>query len=107
MNWKTWWSGLQPDGRKADARAWPLPRSDLTIADWSSVAHAGPTGLLLVVIALAWWGYYALGEGQTKEFLLAVEDVLWVLTQIESLAPPKAKTKRDLDHEDDGLNKKK
>ena len=81
MVWKTWWSGLQPDGRKADPQAWPLPRSDFTTADWSSVAHAGPTGLLLVIIALAWWGYYAMGEGQTKEFLLAVDDMLWVLTQ--------------------------
>ena len=106
LGWKTWWSGLQPDGRKADPQAWPLPHSDFMTADWSSVACAGSTGLLLVVIALAWWGYYATGECQTKEFLLAVDDVLWVLTQMESLPPPKANTKHDLDHEDDGPNNK-
>ena len=107
MGWKTWWKGLQPDGRKTDPEAWPLPRSDFTTADWFSVACAGPTGLLLVVVALAWWGYYVQGEGQTEEFLIAVDDVLWALTQMASLPPPKPKAKHDLDHEDDEPKNKK
>ena len=107
MAWKTWWKGLQPDGRKADPQAWPLPHGDFTATDWFSVARAGPTGLLLVVITLAWWGYYVMGEGQTEEFLVAVDDVLWALTQMASLPPPKPKGKHDLDHEDDEPKNKK
>lgn len=107
MAWQTWWKGLQPDGRKADPQAWSLPRCDLTAADWSSLAHVGPTGLLLVVVSLAWWGYYVKGEGQMEEFLVAVEDVLWALTQMAGSPPPKPKAKHNLDHEDDEPKNKK
>ena len=110
---------MQPDGRKTDPQAWPLPRMDFTKEDWSSIARAGSTGLLLVVVALAWWGHYIQGAGQMEEFLVAVEDVLWVLTQIAGSLPDlesislkstrntKPKAKRDLDPEDDDPKNKK
>ena len=124
MAWMSWWKGMQPDGRKSDPQAWPFPRMDFTTADWLPVAHAGPTGLLLVVVSLAWWGHHVQGEGQMEEFLLAVDDVLWVLTQITSLTPPqslpapesvgskstrnmKPKPKRDLDLEAEEPKNKK
>ena len=116
---------MQPDGRKADPKAWPLPRMDSTAADGLSVARVGPTGLLLVVVSLAWWGHHVQGVGQMDEFLVAVDDVLWALTQITSLPPPqqslpapesvsskstqsaKPKAKHDLDREvDEPKNKK-
>ena len=123
MAWRSWWNGMQPDGRKSDAEAWPLPQMDLTSADWMSVARAGLTGLLLVVVSLAWWGHHVQGEGQMEEFLVAVDDVSWALTQITSLPPPpqslpapesvrsdrntKPKSKREADPEfDEHKNKK-
>jgi hypothetical protein len=78
---------MQPEGRKSDIDVWPLPRMDFTTADWLSVARTGPTGLILVIVALAWWGHHVQGAGQMEEFLVAVEDVLWALTQIASLLP--------------------
>ena len=105
MAWKSWWKGMQPDARKTDALAWPLPRIEFMSANSISVACTGPTGLLLVVVALAWWGLHVQGEGQTDEFLVAVDDVLWVLTQIAGL--PKPKVKRDTDHEDEEPKNKK
>ena len=116
---------MQPEGRKSDPDVWPLPRMDLTTADWLSVARTGPTGLLLVIVSLAWWSHHVQGPGQMKEFLDAVEDVLWALTQIASLPPPqlpslapdsisskstrntKLKGKRDLDSEVDNEPKNK
>jgi hypothetical protein len=88
MAWISWWKGMQPEGRKTDPQAWPLPRMDFTTEDWSSVARAGSTGLLLVVIALAWWADHIQGAGQLEEFLVAVEDVSWVLSQIAGLPSP-------------------
>jgi hypothetical protein len=125
MAWRSWWNGMQPEGRKSDAEAWPFPRMDFTTADWMSVARAGPTGLLLVVVSLAWWGHHVQGEGQMEEFLVAVDDVLWALSQITSLQPPphslpapesvssrssrnaKPKSKRDADPETDEQKNKK
>lgn len=114
---------MQPEGRKTDPQAWLLPRADFTTEDWSSVARAGPNGLLLVVVTLAWWGHHIQGAGQMEKFLVAVEDVLWVLTQIAGLPPPslkspapdssssnrskKQKAKRDLDPEIDRPKNKK
>lgn len=119
---------MQPEGRKSGPDLWPLPRMDFTTADWLSVARAGPTGLFLVIVALAWWGHHIQGDGQREEFLGAVDDVLWALTQIGSLPLPplplpspdsisskstrlggtKPKGKRDLDSEveDERKNKK-
>jgi hypothetical protein len=103
---------MQPDGRKSDPQTWPFPRKEFVTADWSSVARAGSTGLILVIVTLAWWGHHVQGKGQIEEFIVAVEDVLWALMQIESLPLPpptseitnsksarnkKAKAKRDLD----------
>jgi hypothetical protein len=125
LAWSSWWKGMQPEGRTSDADVWPLPRMDSTTVDWSSVARTGPTGVFLVIVALAWWGYYLRGAGQMEEFLVAVEDVLWALTQIASLPPPslplmapdsisskstqntKPKGKRDLDAENTDEQKNK
>ena len=125
MAWTSWWKTLQPEGRKVDSQAWPLPRMDLMTADWLSVGRTGPTGIFLVIVVLAWWGHHTQGAGQMEEFLVAVEDVLWALTQIASLPPPpqslpgpesissksnrntKSKAKRDLDTEADEPRNKK
>lgn len=115
---------MQPDGRKTDPQAWPLPRMDFTSADWFSVARSGPTGLLLVIVSLAWWGVHVQGEGQMEEFLVAVDDVLWALNQMITLHLPqsspapesvglkstrntKPKAKRDLDQDDEEPNNKR
>jgi hypothetical protein len=115
---------MQPEGRTADPDVWPLPRMDFTSADWSSLARTGPTGVFLVIVALSWWGHYVQGVGQMEEFLVAVEDVLWALTQMASLPPPlplmapdsisskstrniKPKGKRDLDSENTEEQKNK
>lgn len=52
--WWAWWNVLQPSERLAPDRVTNLPPTyDM---DWACLRKAGNNGLLLVVMALRWWG---------------------------------------------------
>lgn len=56
--WWSWWSALQPEARMADAdrrnnEAMKVPSVDM---DWEKLRKPGKNGLLLIMLALAWWG---------------------------------------------------
>lgn len=53
-SWWAWWKALQPPER-ADAKCSTMPRPRDTM-DWEGLQKAGANGLLLLVVALRWWG---------------------------------------------------
>jgi hypothetical protein len=51
--------------------------------NWSVLRVGGNNGLLLHVMALAWWGNASLGsETAMKKWTLAVKEVSWALEHI-------------------------
>ncbi|KAF8156176.1 hypothetical protein K438DRAFT_1777599 [Mycena galopus ATCC 62051] len=84
--WWTWWRTLQPSERTSVNGELSRPET----ADWSRLAlRYGKNGLLQVMATLCWWGESAakrvkrgVEPDKAKEWLLAVEDVAWVLEQL-------------------------
>jgi len=76
---------MQPDCRQEKGKApWPPSKVLPPMNEWKRLTRAGPNGFFLIVLTLAWWAdtiaktlapYYA-------EFKIAVDDVLWVLSEI-------------------------
>ena len=74
---------MQPEWRSPDV-GWPLsrviPEGDHS---WSVLEHAGPNGFFLILMALSWWVQAVECKIDLDEDLLgALDDVLWVLTNI-------------------------
>lgn len=74
---RQWWLNLQPKWRHASG--YPVlqddPRNDDT---WEPVCRAGPNGVFLVVMAIAWWLDNSKGKiGEDVAELM--DDVTWVL----------------------------
>jgi len=85
--WHAWWFAMQPDWRqKASKTSWPLSRalSPDDRHDWNHLFRAGPNGLFLLMMSLAWWAESIAKSAvpQYHEFGIAVDDVLWVLSDI-------------------------
>ncbi|KAF7330700.1 hypothetical protein MSAN_02448100 [Mycena sanguinolenta] len=83
--WWTWWSGAQPEGRRAE-NGKLTPAVLLLESEFEELSKmSGRNGLLLCVGALLWWGEAALDqEGSTellKDWKIAVEDVGAVLAK--------------------------
>ena len=73
--------------------------SEASAGSWSHLICGGPNGLLLVVLALAWWMTSSTGSNSspTKEAAL---DVTWVLVQLRlALDVPNKGKKRDYEIE--------
>jgi hypothetical protein len=91
--WNAWWWGMQPSWRDPDI---PFNSPSEVPADsWSHMLCGGPNGLLLVVLALAWWMKSSTGADSSpiKEAAL---DVTWVLGQLRlALNVPNKGKKRD------------
>lgn len=82
ISWRQWWSKLQPDWRLEGA-AWPLSRDIPVGGQVSMFAYSGPNGFFLIILSLSWWGKMAAdGLVDAEELETAVDDVLWVLTQV-------------------------
>ncbi|KAJ7711975.1 hypothetical protein B0H16DRAFT_1343059, partial [Mycena metata] len=82
--WWSYWVSLQPAERVYMGGALSQPDN----ADWEDLAKLnGKNGLLQVMALLLWWGDYV-GDGadvfQFNDWTLAVQDVTWVLRQLET-----------------------
>ncbi|KAF9513474.1 hypothetical protein BS47DRAFT_1393319 [Hydnum rufescens UP504] len=77
--WHEWWAACQPTWRvkKPNSNEF-LPSNGQ--GDWSILRIGGNNGLLLHVMALAWWGNVSLHDvKETKWWTAAVKEVSWVL----------------------------
>jgi len=74
--WNAWWWGMQPSWRDPDI-PFDLP-SEVPAGSWSNMLCGGPNGVLLVVLALAWWLKSSTGTN-TSPIKEAALDVTWVL----------------------------
>ena len=79
--WNAWWWGMQPSWRDPES-PFTMP-SEASAGSWSHLLCGGPNGLLLVILALAWWMKSNAGNDSSiiKE---AAIDVTWVLGQLRS-----------------------
>ncbi|EIM79847.1 uncharacterized protein STEHIDRAFT_116313 [Stereum hirsutum FP-91666 SS1] len=86
-SWWKWWCTVQPQGRPTrDGRPCFQENNQF---EWEELDIWGSKGVLLVVLALAWWGKAPKeAEGDTAQKCLwqdAVRDVAWVLWELEAM----------------------
>ncbi|TFY76093.1 hypothetical protein EWM64_g7919 [Hericium alpestre] len=81
--WRKWWTNAQPDWRKDDKVAWPLKHIGMQTETWKNLAKGGKNGIVMVLIALVWWSKSVSAEAEKRELESAVEDVRFVLEEIE------------------------
>lgn len=74
--------GIQPKARITSE--WPPSRVVLDDTAWAALGRVGPTGFVMVMVALSWWAVSALSgtDGMEEAFREAVDDVDWVLGQM-------------------------
>jgi len=77
--WNAWWWGMQPSWRDPES-PFEMP-SEASAASWSHLLCGGPNGLLLVILALAWWMKSSTGT-DSSPIEEAAADVTWVLAQL-------------------------
>ncbi|KAF7967885.1 hypothetical protein HWV62_32828 [Athelia sp. TMB] len=53
VSWWAWWADIQPDGRQVQGDI--VPDTDGSMLDWTRLCKPGPSGILLVMVALVWW----------------------------------------------------
>ncbi len=80
--WWLWWSGLQPEWREKDEHDRPIIGGE---GSWDCLERPGQNGLLLVLMSLAWWGEVASPTTKT-DWIAAVKDVAWVVSQMAANA---------------------
>lgn len=51
--WWVWWTSLQPETRISDDGTMAAPSVGM---DWTNLRKPGKNGLLLIMLALSWWG---------------------------------------------------
>lgn len=78
--WNAWWWSMQPSWRDPES-PFDLP-SEASAGSWSHLLCGGPNGILLVILALAWW---MKGSAGTNLSLIkeAAIDITWVLAQLK------------------------
>ncbi|KAF4587975.1 hypothetical protein EYR38_009936 [Pleurotus pulmonarius] len=103
-----WWRQMQPLWRQGDG-VLPLPIYDPPDNQtWDVLAQGGPTGLLLLVLVLGWWG----ANQRSQEWHSVVADANKSFASIvKSYVPPpppsaKARGKRPQVIADEGCNKR-
>ncbi|PPR04596.1 hypothetical protein CVT26_014759 [Gymnopilus dilepis] len=76
-----WWAGLQPEWRVIQQNT----TSRSIAGSWEALNKPGTNGLASVIAALFFWGF-RLGEEReaTSSWVLARDDVHWVLTQLST-----------------------
>ncbi|KAF8210704.1 hypothetical protein K438DRAFT_1450183, partial [Mycena galopus ATCC 62051] len=71
--WWEWWGNLLPPWRQRNSKGLPEPGKQ---GPWGVLIHPGANGMLIVLLALAWWrGSEALAS---ESWVAAVKDVGWV-----------------------------
>jgi hypothetical protein len=100
--WNAWWWSMQPSWRDPES-PFTMP-FEASAGSWSHLLCGGANGLLLVILALAWWMRSSCG---TESSLIqeAAIDVTWVLGQLRSALDVGNKgKKRELEIEPDNLD---
>lgn len=70
---------MQPDWRGKS-----FPQEVPSDANWAPLLCGGANGILLIVLALAWWIQASDGSGKTNDQITAaVNDVTWVLGHLK------------------------
>jgi hypothetical protein len=77
--WNAWWWSMQPSWRDPET-PFNLP-SEATAASWSHLLCGGPNGILLVILALAWWMKCS-SDANLSPIEEAATDITWVLGQL-------------------------
>jgi hypothetical protein len=77
--WNAWWWSMQPSWRDPET-PFDLP-SEATAGSWSHLLCGGPNGVLLVILALAWWMKCSSGTNSSP-IEEAATDITWVLGQL-------------------------
>ena len=95
--WNAWWWSMQPSWQDPESR-FDIP-SESSVGSWSHLLCGGPNGLLLVILALAWWMKSSTGPNSSLIEDAAI-DVTWGLDQLGlALEVVKKGKKRELDSE--------
>lgn len=83
VSWWAWWRDNQPRRRPVNAQGSHTEETSDKV-DWNELYVTGPTGLVLVLMTLAWWGVaiYDRDEALQQDWLDAVEDVAFVLERV-------------------------
>ena len=81
VQWHKWWAAMQPAWRLSD-KIWPLLREAPATTDWSGLQYGGGNGFFLIILTLSWWAQAVQNDLSQEDFLSAVDDVHWVITQI-------------------------
>ena len=78
-----WWRALQPSWRRGQVEGVlekDVPRGE----KWDGLAKGGTAGIYVVVMALSWWIKAIETPAPEGEAWGVVQDLCWVLTQIQS-----------------------
>lgn len=97
--WNAWWWSMQPSWRDPES-PFVIP-SEASAGSWSHLLCGGPNGLLLVILAFAWWMKSSTGTNSSP-IEDAARDVTWVLDQLRlALEVGNKGKKRELESEPD------
>ena len=78
-----WWKGIQPKWQDVGQTQGILTTiHQQGEGSWVELDKPGQNGFLTVLSLLSWWGQASHTEAETMEWLAAVEDVDWVLTEM-------------------------
>lgn len=85
--WWVWWTALQPQTRTPDASceidgtmALPAPSFDM---DWTNLRKPGRNGLLLIMLALSWWGRASGNDGSWSRAVVDVRATIGCLGTLD------------------------
>lgn len=80
--WRVWWTSMQPKSRIVEENTWPMKRTVDANEKWEKLLKGGENGLVLVLLSLSWWLKSTKKRDETRECLMAIEDVEWVLGKL-------------------------
>lgn len=80
-SWNEWWFGMQPSWRE-EGKSHDVPPE----ADWFPLLNGGPNGMLIVILALAWWKRSSDDKDSSEQASIAfgIDEVSWVLVQMQA-----------------------
>jgi hypothetical protein len=89
--WYEWWNKMQPRWRR-NVTSHDVPLE----ANWSPLLNGGPNGILIVILALAWWNQKSVDDSSERASIQsAIDEVSWVLVQMRtSLGSTRANGKK-------------
>lgn len=68
---------------------WPLRRTIPDAESWGKVRKVGPYGVFVALLGLVWWrSGTSAGQPLRREYVSALEDVAWVMSELVKGAVP-------------------